>query len=226
MAPRPAAVAFDAVGTLIHPEPSAAEVYAAVGRRHGSRLTVEEIRPRFAVAFTQQEAADQAGGLRTSEAREIRRWREIVAAVLDDVADKGACFQELYQHFARPDAWHVEPEAAAVLETLARRGRALALASNYDYRLRSVALGLPELRAARTLVISSEVGWRKPAPEFFAAVSSALRLPAERILFVGDDRANDFDGARAAGMRAVLFDPRGEVAGSVASLTELLDLLP
>ena len=36
------AVFFDAVGTLLHPDPSAAEVYAGVGRRYGSRLSVSE----------------------------------------------------------------------------------------------------------------------------------------------------------------------------------------
>src|SRR5207302_1039003 len=45
------AVFFDAVGTLIHPEPPAGAVYAEVGRRHGSRLTAAEIARRFAAAF-------------------------------------------------------------------------------------------------------------------------------------------------------------------------------
>ena len=35
-----------------------------------------------------------------------------------------------------------------------------------------------------------------------------VNLPAAEILHVGDDRVNDFDGARAAGMRALLVDPR------------------
>ena len=35
------AVVFDAVGTLLHPEPSAVEVYAEVGRRQGTRHTAE-----------------------------------------------------------------------------------------------------------------------------------------------------------------------------------------
>ena len=46
-----AAVVFDAVGTLIEPAPPAAEVYAAVGRKYGSRLSVPEVAPRFRAAF-------------------------------------------------------------------------------------------------------------------------------------------------------------------------------
>ena len=219
------AVFFDAVGTLIHPEPPAAAVYAAVGRRFGSRLTAPEIGRRFARAFARQEEADRRDNLRTSEEREVRRWREIVAQVLDDTTEPENCFLELYQHFARPEAWRCEPGTAEVLKGLAARGLELGLASNYDLRLRSVLAGLPDLGVARHIVISSQVGWRKPAPEFFAAVCRVVGLPAGRILFVGDDRDNDYDGARSAGLLAVLFDPRGREAGvphGVRSLAELL----
>src|SRR6266700_2023811 len=130
------AVAFDAVGTLIHPDPPAAAVYAAFGRRFGSRLDVAEIRLRFSAAFAEQERLDAQNGLATSEERELRRWRDIVARVLDDVADPAGCFAELYAHFARPDAWRIEGGAADVLGRLQRADFPIALASNYDHRLR------------------------------------------------------------------------------------------
>ena len=45
------AVVFDAVGTVIHPEPRAPVVYAEAARRFGSKRTVDEITPRFIAAF-------------------------------------------------------------------------------------------------------------------------------------------------------------------------------
>src|SRR5689334_3886912 len=99
------AVFFDAVGTLIHPEPPAPVVYAEVGRSFGSRLTPAEIAARFRTAFAREDALDLAAGLRTNEERERRRWRHIVGAVLDDVSDAGGCFEELFAHFGRPAAW-------------------------------------------------------------------------------------------------------------------------
>jgi putative hydrolase of the HAD superfamily len=203
------AIFFDAVGTLIHPEPGAAIVYADVGWRFGSRYRLEEIGPRFAAAFEKEEKADRAGGLRTSEERELRRWKHIVRQVLDDVSDADGCFQELYRHFSLPASWRIETGTGPVLDRLAQAGYILGLASNYDHRLHTVLAGMPEVAGMRHIIISSEVGWRKPAAEFFQAMCRTVDLPAREVLYIGDDPANDYDGARAAGLRAVLFDPRG-----------------
>jgi len=219
------AVFFDAVGTLIHPEPSAGEVYLRVGRRFGSQLTAETIRHRFAAAFQREEERDRADGLRTSEPREAQRWRSIVAGVLDDVTDAEACFAELFAHFAKPEAWRCEPEAAETIRGLAERGLKVGMASNFDARLRGVAAGLPGLLGLQSLVISSEVGWRKPAPQLFAAICTEARQAPEAIVYVGDDTSNDYDGACAAGFQAILYDPAGRESGERSRIGRLSDLL-
>lgn len=224
--PLPTVVFFDAVGTLLHPEPPAPAVYAAVGRRFGSRLDEAIIRIRFREAFRRQEEADYAGNLRTDEPREVARWRAIVREVLDDVADAEACFHELYAHFARADAWRCEPQTAAVLAALAERDHVLAIASNFDHRLRGLIENMPALRPVRYLVISSEIGWRKPARGFYAAMCREANASPEQILYVGDDPVNDFEGARAAGMQAVLFAPDERISDPAGSSINLLsDLL-
>lgn len=220
------AIFFDAVGTLLHPDPPAPLVYAAVGQRHGSRLTSSIIMDRFRVAFQRQEAYDLRQGLRTSEAREVERWRQIVAEVHDDVTDPDACFRDLFRHFSLPEAWRLEAEAASVLTRLAERGYQLGLASNFDARLRSVVAGWPDLRPIRHLVISSEVGWRKPAPGFFAALCARVDLTPGEVLLVGDDCQNDYEGARQAGLHALLLDPIAEATaaegGCIRRLSDLL----
>jgi len=219
------AVVFDAVGTLIEPEPPAPAVYEAVGRKFGSRLGAREIAARFAAAFEREEEVDRASGLRTWEVREEERWRHIVGRVLEDVSDPEVCFRELFAYFSRPAAWACAADAAPVLEALAGRGLVLCMASNYDSRLRRVVAGLPALKPIRHLVISSEVGWRKPAPEFFAALCRCMGFSAADLLHIGDDRVNDYEAARAAGMRAVLFDPKGKEAFCTERISRLADLL-
>src|SRR5262245_11800260 len=165
------AVVFDAVGTLIHPEPSAAKVYAEVGRRFGSAHDLPEIKRRFAEAFGQQEAIDRQNQWLTSEDRELRRWQDIVAEVLDDVSDAADCFQTLYRHFGQPEAWRLDPQTEAVFAGLKNRGCRLALASNLDHRLHRLIAGIAPLGRMDAVIISSEVGHRKPAHQFFEAVS-------------------------------------------------------
>jgi putative hydrolase of the HAD superfamily len=217
------AVFFDAVGTLIHPDPPAPVAYARIGGGFGSRITPETIRERFQVAFQREEQKDRAVALRTSEQREIERWRSIVYAVFDDVTDKEECFADLFAHFGRPEHWRCDANADVVLRELAQRGYRLGMASNYDQRLRTVVAGLPALKPLRELVISSEVGWRKPAPVFFEALIRAADMPASNILYVGDDFGNDYEGARAVAMRAVLFDPcrLGAAADDVLHIQDL-----
>jgi putative hydrolase of the HAD superfamily len=217
------AIFFDAVGTLIHPDPAASMVYFNVGRRFGSQYDSDQIGRRFRQAFEMEEDADRVGGLRTSEERERRRWQHIVGHVLDDVTDPDACFAKLYEHFAKPGAWRLEADTARVLEELKKRGYVLGMASNYDRRLRSVVAGLP-LKPLEHFIISSEIGWRKPAAAFFAALCTAASFPPDKILHIGDDWANDYQGAQATGLQALLFDPKGK-SDSGDALRQLSDLL-
>src|SRR5262249_2058800 len=125
---------------------------------------------------------------------------------------------ELWLHFSQPGAWRCLEGVGETLTALERRGLVLGVASNFDSRLRSVVAGLPELCPLRQFVISSEVGWGKPAAPFFRAVIGTAGAPPEHILFVGDDPVNDDEGARAAGLKVVLLDPCGNLRTSLAGV--------
>ncbi|MDW8240848.1 MAG: HAD family hydrolase [Acidobacteriota bacterium] len=56
------------------------------------------------------------------------------------------------------------------------------------------------------VVISGEVGWRKPHPAIFRAALDRLKFPPEQVLFVGDTPWADIVGARAVGMPVVWVD--------------------
>jgi putative hydrolase of the HAD superfamily len=224
--PETRAVFFDAVGTLLFPEPSALVVYAQVARRAGLELSAAEVRERFLAAYREEEAADRLAGWTTSEQREEARWRRIVTDTLRGVPDPDASFRELYDHFAKPAAWRVDPHAEFLFAKLRDRGLTLGMGSNYDARLWPVLAGFPELAAVRDrVVISAGVGFRKPAAEFFREVARAAGCGPGEVLFVGDDVENDYEGATAAGLRAVLLAPRGAHPRAEHSVGELRQLL-
>jgi putative hydrolase of the HAD superfamily len=218
---------LDAVGTLLFPEPPAPVVYTDVARRHGLIVEPDDVSRRFVAAFRAEEEVDRLSGWVTDEARELARWRRIVADSLPGLPDHDACFRDLFDHFARPSAWRVNSDAVAVFDALRGKGIVLGLASNYDARLWSVANGHSVLEPLRErVVVSATVGHRKPSGKFFAEVIRAVACvdPVE-VLLVGDDLGNDYEGARAAGLAAVLLDPRDrhtEVSHRIRTLGELV----
>jgi putative hydrolase of the HAD superfamily len=227
---RPHAILFDAVGTLIHPTPAVAEVYARVGAQFGSPRTPTEVAARLRPAYAEQDHHDVLADLTTSEDRERARWRSIIRTALDDLTDAEGCFAALYAHFASPSAWSLDPLAEPVLTAIAAQGIAIGLASNFDRRLHPIVAALPGLRPVQAVVVSSEVGYRKPAPKFFAAALGQVRTSAEQTWFVGDDLNNDYQGARLAGLYSILFDPAGRHAREpdvrrIEQLDQLLDWL-
>jgi putative hydrolase of the HAD superfamily len=218
---------FDAVGTLLTPEPGVAEAYARIGRAYGSRLTVDELGTRFGHAFRDSETrcfpSERIG--RTSDAEERTRWAWIVATVLDDVTDQAGCFEALWGHFADPGHWRVYPDVAMTLERAARAGVRLAMASNFDGRLPPIVAAFPELRSIERVLVSSALGWRKPAPEFYATMLRELDADPASVVMIGDDPESDVAAPRRAGITAWWLN-RDDMATTAAiprlkTLTEL-----
>ena len=63
---------------------------------------------------------------------------------------------------------------------------------------------VPELALARGRALSYEVGAEKPAPEIFAVLTQRFGVRPQETLFV-DDRADNIEGARAAGFLGWFF---------------------
>jgi len=107
-----------------------------------------------------------------------------------------------------PGLWVRPMEGAReMLQDLVRLGLRRAVVSNSDGRaeqhLRDCDFG-DEFE----FVIDSEiVGVEKPDPRIFRLALERMNIAAEHALYVGDMRAVDEAGARAAGMHAVVLDP-------------------
>jgi HAD superfamily hydrolase (TIGR01509 family) len=96
------------------------------------------------------------------------------------------------------------PHHARLLHELRRRHR-LAIVSNFDYT--PTARGILEREGIAHLfeavVVSDEVGWRKPEPVIFQTALGRLGVSAGEALHVGDRADIDVAGAQGVGMKAV-----------------------
>ena len=61
-----------------------------------------------------------------------------------------------------------------------------------------------------TLTVSEEINIKKPNPEIFLYALKKAGATAEESLMIGDEMAVDIDGARAAGIDQVFFNPSGQ----------------
>jgi putative hydrolase of the HAD superfamily len=118
-----------------------------------------------------------------------------------------------------------------VLETLAGQYR-LGIITNFDHAptVRDVLVrdGLDPY--FETVVISSEMGWRKPHRALFDAATTRLRVAAEEAVFVGDNLELDVLGARDAGLHSIWYRRGSQDAlqgdhRAIADLAELPTVL-
>jgi putative hydrolase of the HAD superfamily len=101
----------------------------------------------------------------------------------------------------------VPPENLLALEQLRARGLKLGLASNAHFLPALLLEDFERLGLAPymdAIVVSSELGVRKPHPAIFERVLAALGVSPHETLFVGDKMREDIVGPKEIGMRAVL----------------------
>jgi putative hydrolase of the HAD superfamily len=226
------AVTLDAAGTLFTVAEPVGATYARIGARHGIERPVAEVEARFRAAFrAAPPLACRADDPAELEACERAWWRRVVRETLDagDAPGFAACFDELFAYFADPHAWRLYPDVRPALAIMRAAGIRLAVVSNFDRRLGPIIAGLGLGELFDLIVPSSVAGAAKPAPGIFHHALLGLGVPAARALHAGDELTEDVEGARAAGLRAVLVDRttarRPADVTVIATLTELTPIV-
>jgi putative hydrolase of the HAD superfamily len=203
-------IVFDAVGTILRPAPPFPVIYQAAARRFGVELEQAAIFAKFVTAFGASDIYDRdVLQYRDSEQRERDRWHAIVSSVFSDFVsgtELKALFEELFSHYGKPASWQLFADVPDCWRALRQRGLRVGIGSNYDSRLESVVAGQSPLNENDGLFISSLVGYRKPAREFYDAIAAAWQLQPEQLLMIGDDQLNDYQGALDAGWHSFFLD--------------------
>ncbi|MCB1276701.1 HAD-IA family hydrolase [Prosthecobacter sp.] len=193
-------VFFDAAGTLISPAEPVGSTYAHFAARHGVLVKPEGVMGAFREVWKATSPPLYPVG-RTADDDDREWWRSLVGAVFLRALGQplpestlSGLFDELYFHYAQPEAWSVFDDVVPALSDLAVDHRLLVL-SNFDRRLRDILAGHGLLSFFERVIISSEVGAAKPHPRMFQAALKAADSPPDHCLHVGDDVRCDLEGA-------------------------------
>jgi len=231
------AVFFDAGHTLLYAHPALGTVYAEATASFGVRLEPERYAETFVPVF--KETTKLYSGTSTaSDAQDVAMWRDITRRIYDRLPPLSkipfdAWFETLYRRFGSPEVWRFYDDVESSLRVLRSRGLKIGVVSNWDTRLKSICDGLGLTPLVDFIVISAEVGVRKPDPGIFRMALDRAGVRADEAIHVGDLLEEDVEGARRAGVRPVLIDRKKRITGGgplpdvkvVSTLAELLPLL-
>jgi HAD superfamily hydrolase (TIGR01509 family) len=130
-------------------------------------------------------------------------------------------------------------DCVSTLRALRNNGKILSIVSNIDEDYLSGWLKNLDLESLFDHWVSSEVAQKcKPHPKIFEHALRQAGCTAEEVVFVGDSRVHDIQGARALGMTTVLLaethgsshlddvDFEAEPDYAISTLSELLELAP
>ena len=128
--------------------------------------------------------------------------------------------------FGGPQSEFVRPEAEALVADARAAGMRIGVLTNETELMQGRAWieRVDVFRSVDALVDASITGIMKPDPAAYELALDALKLSADRVLFV-DDQAKNVAGAEAVGIAAVTFDPT-DVTGSFAVIRRRLGLRP
>lgn len=96
------------------------------------------------------------------------------------------------------------PDTLRMLSTLKDRYR-LGILSNFTHApaLRKILDDLNLAQYFQALLISDELGYRKPKDSVFKALLKALDVDKDKLIYIGDDPECDIDGAYEAGIESI-----------------------
>jgi HAD superfamily hydrolase (TIGR01662 family) len=218
------AVLFDVDFTLARPGPELGpEGYVRAGGRHGLELD----------STRYQEARDAAlVDLRRHPELEhddeiwFRFTERIVRGMGGDADSAYACAVEITRGWERHENFDLYDDVLDTVAALRAAGLRIGLVSNSARDVREFARhhGL-DVDAG---ISSFQHGHTKPHASIFRAVLDLLEVEPTEAVMVGDTIADDIEGARALGMRAILLDRdrlRPEFEPRIEGLQELLSTL-
>ena len=216
------AVLLDMFDTLVELQPPAPRLRALLLERTGVDVGAEPARRAIAAEIDHYLAHHMQGRDRAS----LDLLRDGCAVVLHR-----ALGVEGLEHAQVRDAmlgslrFRVLPDVEPTLEALRERGVRLAVVSNWDCSLPEWLERAGVAPFFEVVVSSAVVGAAKPAPDPFQAALELLGVGPDEAIHVGDSVANDVEGARAAGVRAVLIAREGPLPDGVDAIRSLTDLL-
>jgi putative hydrolase of the HAD superfamily len=208
------AILFDINGTLvdINTDEANEEIYRGLSHiltYQGISMHRSEVRDEY---YRIMEFQRKASGEKYPEFNVVELFREFLVRRCpapgiippDKLEWLPVFLAEAYRGLSR-NRLQLYPGVLDVLQDLRSRFKFAAISDA------QTAWCVPEMRAVGIeeyfdpIIVSGDVGYRKPDPRLFMTALTALRVTAEDVLFVGNDMFRDVYAAQQCGIKTVFF---------------------
>jgi HAD superfamily hydrolase (TIGR01549 family) len=226
------AVFFDVGETLVHVEPSFADLFAEVLGERGHPRSVDDVRRASAHIYARfSEAARDRSLWTTSPERSRAFWTSVYERMLEELgveAEDGLA-ATLHREFTRLENYALFDDVRPALAALRRSGLRLGIVSNFEAWLEEWFGAHDLVETFPVRVISGIEGIEKPDERIYRLALERAGVEASEAVYVGDNPEFDVDPPARLGMFAVLVDRRdrfpGHAGPRVGDLRELPGLL-
>jgi putative hydrolase of the HAD superfamily len=202
-------VFFDLGGTLIDVSVPREHLWAEVLSKHGMEVDIPKLAESIRAA--DRDMDETFANIQGMDEKPF--WLEFNSRVLEGIGvdtRSEEVVSELSKSFGAlvtdEEKWKDYPDTRPLLEDLCRRDIEVGLISNATNLARKVLRRLDLEKYFDPIVISSEIGHRKPSREIFDEALDRAGAAPSRSIYIGDKPAVDVLGAKKAGMNAILVD--------------------
>lgn len=212
-------VFLDAFGTLIDMDPPAPILRASLadaGYAFGEDAVADALAVEIAHYRSRMHVGSDPAGLMALRAE----CGAVLSRALGPGAPAPALATDLLVDSLR---FRVYDDALALMDALDDMGTLMGVVSNWDCALPDHLEHLGVAHRFRVIAASAAVGHAKPDPLIFRHALATAGVDRHRAIHVGDRRVEDCEGAKAAGLRAILLDRSGRTPAP-GSITSLMDL--
>jgi REG-2-like HAD superfamily hydrolase len=227
-------ITLDAAGTIIDHRWDPGGIAAQAARTVGTLISAEraqvyydEVAQRFRPEQEELERRGDRTAIKAMWQRQMAEWLEAVGGSASDAPEVLARFEEL-AFGPRSHVFMLFEDALPAIETIKKAGFGLGVISNWDHTLFGVLESLGVDSEFDFIIASLVFGSEKPDKSIFMKACEQGKTSPDRTLHVGDSDYDDFQGARNAGMHALLIDrskPPNIPNGRINSLTQIMEAI-
>lgn len=208
------AVFFDIGSTLIDACPDIDGVFCEVAQRRGHEINPSEVAAHMpAIHGYYEDEYLRDGDFWCSPQGSVEIYLEMyryLSHLMGLSHDAEALAAGVNEAFCTPACWKIIEDVIPCLRELKAMHLRLGVVSNWSPSLNDLLRGLFLAPYFEEIISSADVGYRKPNPMIFTIILERMGLSPCEVLHVGDRPDADGEGAKAAGIEAIIIDRFGQ----------------